>query len=143
MLRDVAPLGMLAMIALIGLSCIGTGSEPSSDADSVGESGLASESGVATETGFATETGSTSETSTDTQAGTEAGTSSGSDTETSTDTTETSTDTSTETGMAGPMPDLGVLAIVDVNPTSTTFNENVHPLDYQGQLSGWYFGHAT
>jgi hypothetical protein len=138
--RDIAALSLLA---LIGLSCVGVGSELTSDADSVGDTAMASESGFVTETGVETESGSTSETSSTTSdTGTETGSSSGDTTETSTE-TSTDTETSTETGMDGPTPDLGVLAILDVNPNSTTFDQPVHPLDYTGQLSGWYFGHAT
>ena len=33
--------------------------------------------------------------------------------------------------------------LVDVNPTSPTFNQNVSPRDYLGQVSAWYFGHST
>ena len=39
--------------------------------------------------------------------------------------------------------DLSVDALVDVNPTSTTADQNVHPSDYTGTVSAWYFGHAT
>ena len=34
-------------------------------------------------------------------------------------------------------------SLIDVNPTSTTYNQAVSPRDYLGQVSGWYFGHAT
>jgi hypothetical protein len=34
-------------------------------------------------------------------------------------------------------------ALSDLNPTSDTFSESVSPRDYMGQVSGWYFGHAT
>jgi hypothetical protein len=144
--RDLAALSLLA---LIGLSCVGVGNPTSGDADSIGETAMASESGVLTETGTDTESGSTSETTTETSSESEAGSetgSSGSETATETGTgteTETTTDTETETGNEGPTPDLGVLAIVDVNPNSATYDQKVHPLDYEGQLSGWYFGHAT
>ena len=33
--------------------------------------------------------------------------------------------------------------LVDVNATSSTHNHLVSPRDYQGKVSGWYFGHAT
>ena len=33
--------------------------------------------------------------------------------------------------------------LVDVNPTSETFNQTVSPRDYLGQTSAWYFGHST
>ncbi len=38
------------------------------------------------------------------------------------------------------MPDFAVL---DVNPTSPRYNEEVSPRDYIGQISAWYFGHST
>jgi hypothetical protein len=38
------------------------------------------------------------------------------------------------------MPDF---ARMDVNSTSATHGEIVSPHDYQGKVSGWYFGHAT
>jgi hypothetical protein len=148
MLRDVALLGLLA---LIGLSCVGGGSPSNTGADSVGETAMAStESSTESTTTPGTSVGSTSdsESSTDSESGsgTETETDTGTDTETSTETdteTSTETDTETETGMEGPPPYLDVLAIVDVNPNSDTYNQKVIPLDYQGQLSGWYFGHAT
>ena len=33
--------------------------------------------------------------------------------------------------------------LVDVNPTSSTYQQAVSPRDYLKQVSGWYFGHAT
>lgn len=39
--------------------------------------------------------------------------------------------------------DLDVDALLDVNPTSASYDQPVHPADFQGQLSVWYFGHAT
>ncbi len=39
--------------------------------------------------------------------------------------------------------DLSVDALQDVNPTSETFDQPVHPNDYQGMVSAWYFGHST
>jgi hypothetical protein len=38
------------------------------------------------------------------------------------------------------VPDFG---LVDVNPTSSTYDQAVSPRDYLGQVSAWYFGHAT
>ena len=38
------------------------------------------------------------------------------------------------------MPDF---ALVDVNATSSTFDQAVSPRDYLQQVSAWYFGHAT
>ncbi|NVB37763.1 hypothetical protein G6O69_07955 [Pseudenhygromyxa sp. WMMC2535] len=47
-------------------------------------------------------------------------------------------------GSAGePTVDLSVAAIPDVNPTSASFERDVHPDDYAGSISAWYFGHAT
>ncbi len=34
-------------------------------------------------------------------------------------------------------------ALPDVNTTSATYGEIVSPRDYLGQVSAWYFGHAT
>lgn len=34
-------------------------------------------------------------------------------------------------------------SLVDVNESSSRFNESVSPREYLGQVSGWYFGHAT
>jgi len=34
-------------------------------------------------------------------------------------------------------------ALVDVNSTSSTYQQAVSPRDYLKQVSGWYFGHAT
>jgi hypothetical protein len=33
--------------------------------------------------------------------------------------------------------------LTDVNPASSTYGQSVSPRDYQGQVSAWYFGHAT
>ena len=34
-------------------------------------------------------------------------------------------------------------ALLDVNPTSPTFNHYIVSEDFQGEISAWYFGHAT
>lgn len=34
-------------------------------------------------------------------------------------------------------------SLTDVNSSSTSYNSPVSPRDYLGQVSGWYFGHAT
>lgn len=34
-------------------------------------------------------------------------------------------------------------SLPDVNPQSPRSGENVSPRDYLGQVSAWYFGHAT
>ena len=39
--------------------------------------------------------------------------------------------------------DLSVTALMDVNSTSPSSGQAVHPDDYEGIVSGWYFGHAT
>lgn len=45
---------------------------------------------------------------------------------------------------AGPgnqaMPDF---LLLDVNPLSTTYADQVSPRDYLGLVSAWYFGHST
>ena len=33
-------------------------------------------------------------------------------------------------------------SLVDVNSTSSTFNQSVSPRDYLGEVSAWYFGHS-
>ena len=33
--------------------------------------------------------------------------------------------------------------LLDVNPTSSTYNQTVSPRDYLGQVSAWYFGQST
>lgn len=33
--------------------------------------------------------------------------------------------------------------LLDVNETSSTFGQRISPRDYLGQVTGWYFGHAT
>ena len=42
-------------------------------------------------------------------------------------------------GEGEPLPDF---ALVDVNPTSPTYNQDVSPRDYVQQVSAWYFAHA-
>jgi hypothetical protein len=42
--------------------------------------------------------------------------------------------------MATLMPSFG---LYDVNPSSPRYQDLVAPKDYQGQISAWYFGHAT
>ncbi len=34
-------------------------------------------------------------------------------------------------------------ALTDENPASSTYQKSVSPRDYLGQVSAWYFGHAT
>lgn len=43
-------------------------------------------------------------------------------------------------GEVAPMADF---SLVDVNPNSTTYNDRVSPRQFIGQMSAWYFGHAT
>lgn len=33
--------------------------------------------------------------------------------------------------------------IKDVNPNSSTYNTQISPRHFEGQISAWYFGHAT
>ena len=42
-------------------------------------------------------------------------------------------------GEGQPAPDF---ALLDVNPTSATYNQTVSPRDYRQTVSGWYFGKA-
>ena len=39
--------------------------------------------------------------------------------------------------------DLTSLALIDVNPTSQTYEQEIELIDYEGKVSAWYFGHAT
>ena len=41
---------------------------------------------------------------------------------------------------AGVVPDFSLL---DVNPNSTTFNQDVSPRQFEDKISAWYFGAAT
>jgi hypothetical protein len=34
-------------------------------------------------------------------------------------------------------------SLLDTNPASSTYNQSVSPRDFVGQISAWYFGHAT
>jgi hypothetical protein len=34
-------------------------------------------------------------------------------------------------------------SLTDLNPASSRFGQMVSPRDYLGQVSAWYFGHAT
>jgi hypothetical protein len=34
-------------------------------------------------------------------------------------------------------------SLIDVNATSSSYNQPVSPRDFVGQVSGWYFGQAT
>ncbi len=43
----------------------------------------------------------------------------------------------------GPGPVMPDFAIVDVNPNSATYDQTVSPRECIGQISCWYFGHAT
>ncbi|MEZ5064146.1 MAG: hypothetical protein R3B81_05395 [bacterium] len=49
-------------------------------------------------------------------------------------------DSTTNPDPANPMPDF---SIADVNPNSATNGEMVSPRDHLGDVSAWYFGHAT
>jgi hypothetical protein len=41
--------------------------------------------------------------------------------------------------LPGPMPDF---TLVDLNPASATYDQDVSPRDYLGKVSAWYFGRA-
>lgn len=43
-------------------------------------------------------------------------------------------------GEGGPVQDF---ALVDVNTTSSSYQQSVSPRDYLEQVSAWYFGHAS
>lgn len=40
----------------------------------------------------------------------------------------------------GPMPDF---TLIDINPGSPTYEQDVSPRDQLGTISAWYFGHGT
>ena len=40
-------------------------------------------------------------------------------------------------------PEIADFSVLDVNPTSATFNQMIGPSDFRGQVSAWYFGFAT
>ena len=44
------------------------------------------------------------------------------------------------TGAGEMMPEFNLM---DVNPTSSTYQQSVSPRDFLGGASGWYFGHST
>lgn len=144
-------LAPLSLVALLGLACtrvdsgddelVADASESASDtttsstdassssSESVGESGMSSSSSESDASG--------SETAASETAASETAAS-----ETAASESETAA-SETETGASGVMVDLGVLALLDVNPNSATFEQTRHPSDYAGQLSGYYFAHAT
>ncbi|NVB42918.1 hypothetical protein G6O69_34170 [Pseudenhygromyxa sp. WMMC2535] len=132
MLRQLRPTCVLVAVASFALAC-------SDDvvADAGSELSGSDEVGPGTDSSGEGTPGST-DTSTETSTDTDTGTSAETDTETS-----AGTETETDTGELGPTVDLGVLAILDVNPTSATFEQTRHPDDYPDQISAWYFGHAT
>ncbi len=49
-----------------------------------------------------------------------------------------------DSGNNGPVTiDLGVSGLEDVNATSASFGQDLHPNDFTGQTTAWYFGHST
>lgn len=49
-----------------------------------------------------------------------------------------------ELGAAEPSQDVvAEFSLLDVNPTSQTYDQLVSPSDFRGQVSAWYFGFAT
>jgi hypothetical protein len=49
-----------------------------------------------------------------------------------------------DSGSSGPvMIDLNVDGLEDVNASSTSYGETLHPNDFTGQTIAWYFGHST
>ncbi len=112
-----------------GETILGTGTQGSAGAD---VTTMGDDLGTDTELSAETETESTSGPGTGAEAGT--------GTQSESTGTETSTDTGTGTGT---IIDLGVLALLDVNETSASFEQEVHPNAYLGGTSAWYFGHAT
>lgn len=39
--------------------------------------------------------------------------------------------------------ELAEVALLDVNPNSTSYNEVVTAAEFEGEVSLWYFGHST
>jgi hypothetical protein len=135
----------MTILLLLGLAC--TRVDSGTDEALAAASSSEATSSESTASATSSESVGTSDSSSSEAEGESVG-SSESSTTTSTDTTsETSTsdstDTTSETGFGGVTVDLGVLALVDVNPNSATYQQKRHPSDHEGQLSAWYFAHAT
>jgi hypothetical protein len=56
---------------------------------------------------------------------------------------DASTDGSADAASDGPAPVVTDFHLEDVNPASALYKKSVSPRDYLGQVSAWYFGHAT
>ena len=53
-------------------------------------------------------------------------------------------DTAGGSDSGGPvMVDLDVAGLEDVNATSASFGQTLHPSDFTGRTTAWYFGHST
>jgi hypothetical protein len=46
-------------------------------------------------------------------------------------------------GSGSPAGTAPAFSLVDVNPTSATYDQPVSPRDHLERVSAWYFGHAT
>lgn len=137
----------LTMLVLLGLACtrVGSGSdetlaEASSESTTQVDAGPTSSESAGPADSSSSEAGSESAASSESST---ASSESSTDTTSETSTSETSTETTSETGFGGVTVDLGVIALLDVNPNSASFNQKRHPSDHEGQLSAWYFAHAT
>lgn len=110
-----------------------------SDTTATGSTGGPTSTGAETETGPTT--GGSTMTSGPGTSGPVPTTSTGDEPTTgepTTSTGDTDTDTTGEPGELAPN-----WALVDVNPESATYEQTRARSDYAGQVSGWYFAHAT
>lgn len=137
----------LTILLLLGLACtrVDSGSdealaEASSESTTQVDTSATSSESVGPADTSSSEAGSESAASSESST---ASSESSTDATSETSTSETSAETTSETGFGGVTVDLGVLALLDVNPHSATFDQKRHPSDHEGQLSAWYFAHAT
>lgn len=134
--------GRVLLAAVPLLACGGSPAEPTGgSSEGVGES---SSTGGGEPTTGGTSGGETSigETSSgeDSSAGGSTGGESSSTGESSSSTGGSSGEESSTGEPIGPAPDFG---LIDVNPSSASFEQPVSPRDYLERVSGWYFAHAT
>jgi hypothetical protein len=128
-------LGLLLAAGLGSSACGQDEDLGTTDAGSGGSSGAGGSGGASGDSGQAGDAGS---------AGSTAGTggAAGALPDASTDATAGAAGQPADGGdaMAQQMPDFD---LYDVNPSSSLYQTLVSPKDYAGQVSAWYFGHAT
>lgn len=135
----------LTIVLLLGLACtrVGSGTDEAL-AEASSESTTQVDAGSTSSESAGPADSSSSEAGSESAASSESSTSATStETTSETSTSETSAESTSETGFGGVTVDLGVIALLDVNPNSATFHQKRHPSDHEGQLSAWYFAHAT